>query len=69
MFTIVLIVQALTTYNMAIVNTGCEAPGYYLILLACGYLRSIQCRLISLEERQNNTKQNVLNFINMLWSK
>jgi hypothetical protein len=58
MFTIVSIFQGIITYNITIVNSGLEASGYYLILLACGYLRSIQSRLISFAERQNNIKLN-----------
>jgi hypothetical protein len=58
MFTYACILQAIITYSAAIIDVGIEATGYYLILLACGYLKSIQCRLISLAERQNKIKLN-----------
>ncbi|XP_011501839.1 PREDICTED: odorant receptor Or2-like [Ceratosolen solmsi marchali] len=58
LFTIVYVFQGIVTYSIVVINTAAEATGYYVILLACGYLRSVRTRLRSLAERQDKLNSN-----------
>ncbi|XP_011501828.1 PREDICTED: odorant receptor Or2-like [Ceratosolen solmsi marchali] len=58
LFTIVYVYQGIVTYSIVVINTAAEATGYYVILLACGYLRSVRTRLRSLAERQDKLNSN-----------
>ena len=58
LFTIVSIFQGIVTYSIAVIDTGIEGVPFYLILIACGYLRTLRVRLLSLTDIQDRINEN-----------
>ena len=53
MYTVVSIIQGVVCTTIPFIIAGIETVGLYLILMACGYLRSVQNRLLSMRTRES----------------
>ena len=59
------IFQGVVCYSIAVILTGIETVGPFLIMMACGYLRAIQCRLIALTIIPNDSSSTKVCAINI----
>ena len=49
------ILQTVLSFSLAVILTGIETVGPFLIMMACGYLRVIQYRFIALTNLPNDS--------------
>ena len=61
----VTILQSVVSFSIAIMLTGIETVGPFLIMMACGYLRAIQYRFLALTNTPNDSGLTEVNAINL----